>query len=92
MASGCVALVSEACTDLCRHMDNSLVHPIGDVRALARHITMLHEDRTLLQRLREAGLRFAPEVTWNAAGAKLLEVYRDVIAAHKRDKSRLNNC
>jgi glycosyltransferase involved in cell wall biosynthesis len=89
MASGCVPLVSEACTDLCRHMENSLVHRIGDVKGLAQHIALLHEDRALLQRLREAGLRLAPEVTWNAAGVKLLELYREVIAAHKLQKSGL---
>jgi glycosyltransferase involved in cell wall biosynthesis len=90
MASGCVPLVSEACTDLCRHRENSLVHRIGDVKALTQHITMLHEDRALLQRLREAGLRFAPEATWSAAGVKLLDVYREVIAAHRREESSLN--
>jgi hypothetical protein len=41
----------------------------------------------LLGRLREAGLRFAPEVTWDAAGVKLLECYREVIAAHKRERT-----
>lgn len=83
MGSGCVPLVSEACTDLCRHMENSLVHPIADVKMLGQHITMLHENRPLLQRLREAGLRFAPEVTWDAAGVKLLNLYREVIDEHR---------
>jgi glycosyltransferase involved in cell wall biosynthesis len=87
MASGCVPLVSEACTELCRHMDNSLVHKIADVKALTQHITMLHEDRALLAKLREAGLRFAPEVTWDAAGVMLLDCYRDVIASYKHEKS-----
>jgi glycosyltransferase involved in cell wall biosynthesis len=87
MASGCVPLVSEACTDLCRHMENAMVHPIADVKALSRHITLLHEDRALLGRLREAGLRFAPEATWDAAGVKLLDCYREVIATHKREKN-----
>ena len=83
MASGCVPLVSEACTELCRHLENAMVHPIADVKALSRHITQLHEDRALLGRLREAGLRFAPEVTWDAAGVKLLDCYREVIAQHQ---------
>src|SRR5579862_9696845 len=56
MGSGCVPVVSEACTDLCRHMGNSLVHRIGDVNSLTGHITVLHEDRELLARLRSAGL------------------------------------
>jgi len=79
MGSGCVPLVSDACTDLCKHMENSLVHTAGDVEALTRHITMLHEDRKLLERLRDASLRTAPEVTWTAAGRCLLDAYRQVI-------------
>lgn len=86
MGSGCVPLVSEACTDLCRNMENSLVHPIGDVQTLGRHITLLHENRRLLANLRENGLKFAPEVTWNAAGARLLELFREIITEHKNEK------
>ena len=79
MGSGCVPLVSDACTDICRHMENSLVHHVGDVAALTQHITMLYEDRTLLERLRMAGLSIVPDITWTAAGQKLLQVYREVI-------------
>src|SRR5262249_21641717 len=53
IGSGCVPLVSEACTDLCKHMHNSLVHPIGDIDKLAEHISALHQDRGLLSRLRD---------------------------------------
>jgi glycosyltransferase involved in cell wall biosynthesis len=83
MGSGCVPVVSEACTDLCKHMENALVHPVGDVAALSEHITMLHEDRALLERLRTNGLKGLSEITWNAAGAKLLDVYRETILMHK---------
>lgn len=79
MGSGCVPLISEACTDICRHMDNGLVHRVGDVQTLARQITMLHEDRALLKRLREASLRDAPGFTWKAAGVKFLEAYRQAM-------------
>lgn len=84
MASGCVPIVSEACTDLCKHMENALVHPVGNVTALAQHITMLHEDRALLEKLRTNGLNRLSEITWNAAGAKLLDVYRETILMHKQ--------
>ena len=84
MASGCVPLVSDACTDLCRHNENALVHHIGDVKALTQHITLLHQDRALLDRLRAAGLKTIPEITWNAAGVKLLQSYRAVIGEHHR--------
>lgn len=82
MGSGCVPLVSEACTDLCKHMENALVHRVGDVQALTQQITMLHEDRGLLERLRTAGLEAAPGITWTAAGEQLLQVYREVIAEY----------
>jgi glycosyltransferase involved in cell wall biosynthesis len=81
-ASGCVLLVSEAAGASCQHMENALVHHVGDVETLTQHITMLDENRTLLERLRAASLAAAPEITWTAAGAKLLEVYRETIAAH----------
>jgi glycosyltransferase involved in cell wall biosynthesis len=83
MGSGCVPLASEACTELCKHMETGLMHRVGDVEALSRHITMLHEDRALLERLRAASLRTVPEITWTAAGAMLLQVYRETIALHK---------
>jgi glycosyltransferase involved in cell wall biosynthesis len=81
MASGCVPLVSDACTDLCRHMENALVHHVADVKTLAEHITLLHQDRGLLKKLREASLRAVPGITWTAAGVKLLQTYREVIAS-----------
>ena len=86
MGSGCVPLVSEACTEICEHMGNAMVHRVGDVEALTEHITMLHEDRELLKRLRKAGLEIAPEVTWAAAGAKLLDVYREVVETERAER------
>jgi glycosyltransferase involved in cell wall biosynthesis len=87
MGSGCVPLASEACTEICSHMQTGLVHRVGDVDALTHHITMLHEDRALLERLRAASLKTAPEITWTAAGRMLLNVYRETIAAHKAGKT-----
>jgi glycosyltransferase involved in cell wall biosynthesis len=81
MASGCVPLVSEACTDLCKHMENALVHRVADVKTMTKQITLLHEDRGLLEKLRAAGQRRTPEITWSAAGERLLGVYREIIAA-----------
>jgi glycosyltransferase involved in cell wall biosynthesis len=82
MGSGCVPLASEACTEICDHLKTGLMHRVGDVDALTQHITMLHEDRALLEKLRLASLNTAPEISWTAAGARLLDVYRDTIAAH----------
>jgi glycosyltransferase involved in cell wall biosynthesis len=88
MGSGCVPLVSEACTDLCRHMENSLVHPIGSVETLKQHIDLLHLNPALLKKLRLAGLKMAPEITWTAAGKKLLDVYRQVIVQKKAEENK----
>jgi glycosyltransferase involved in cell wall biosynthesis len=79
IGSGCVPLASDACTDVCKHMENSLVHSVGDVEALKRQINTLHLDRALLQRLREGCIRSAPQITWRAAGRRLFEVYGEVV-------------
>lgn len=79
--SGCVLLVSEAAGAICRHMEDALVHPVGDIDALAQHLTLLYEDRGFLERLRAASLRGVCEITWRAAGLRMLSVYRDVIEA-----------
>jgi glycosyltransferase involved in cell wall biosynthesis len=81
--SGCVLLVSEAAGAVCKHMENALVHQVGDVVALAQHITMLHEDHALLERLRAASLATVSELTWTAAGRVLLEAYRETIAGYR---------
>ncbi|MGZ8171709.1 MULTISPECIES: glycosyltransferase family 4 protein [Methylobacter] len=80
--SGCVLLVSEAAGAICEHMENALVHRVSDVSTLTQHINLLQEDREFLQRLRTESLRLVPEITWNAAGVKLLDVYRETIAAY----------
>jgi glycosyltransferase involved in cell wall biosynthesis len=84
IASGCVPLVSDACTDLCRHEINSLVHAVGAVPALTEHINRLHQDYALLTRLRDQGLRDVPALTWAAAGRSLLEAYRRIISQSRR--------
>jgi D-inositol-3-phosphate glycosyltransferase len=84
IGSGCVPLVSEACTGNCAHMVNALVHRIGDVDALTQHITLLYENRGLLERLRVGALKTAPEITWAAAGRRLLSVYREVLESRRK--------
>lgn len=77
---GCVLVVSEASGAYCTHMQNALVHRVGDVHTLCQHFTMLHENRTFLETLRAESLRTVSEITWKAAGRRLVEVYRDVIS------------
>jgi glycosyltransferase involved in cell wall biosynthesis len=78
IGSGCVPLVSDR-IDACEHMRNGLVHPVGNVDALAKHISMVDENRDLLRRLRTECLKTASQVTWRAAGVRLLEVYNDIV-------------
>jgi glycosyltransferase involved in cell wall biosynthesis len=92
MGSGCVPLVSEACTDTCKHMENALVHRVGDVKALTEHITMIHEDRALLDRLRTSSLNAAPTLTWTAAGRRLLQVYQEVIDGTRAGSNEAKGC
>jgi glycosyltransferase involved in cell wall biosynthesis len=92
MGSGCVPLASDACTEICSHMKTGLMHRVGDAEALTQHITMLHQDRALLERLRAAGLEAGPGVTWTAAGRVLLEAYRETVAAHRTGVHRESSC
>jgi glycosyltransferase involved in cell wall biosynthesis len=87
IGSGCVPLVSEAASGICRHMENALVHRVGDVRTLAGQITLLHKDRGLLERLRAGALLGASELTWGAAGKKLFSVYQEIIEAFANSNS-----
>jgi glycosyltransferase involved in cell wall biosynthesis len=87
--SGCALLVSEAAGAVCTHGEDALVHCVGDVAALTEHINVLDNDRVLLERLRRASLSIAPEITWKAAGVRLLEVYRQIIAEKKQRVGQL---
>ena len=81
---GCVLLVSDAAGAVCRNLENALVHQVGDVRTLAKHFTMLNDDRAQLVRLRSASISTAHEITWAAAGERLLNVYRETIEMHAK--------
>lgn len=79
IGSGCVPVVSEACSDACQHMHNALVHPIGDIQTLTQHISLLYQDRALLERLRETCIQERMNYTWAAAGQKLKNAYQCAI-------------
>jgi hypothetical protein len=81
-ASVSVLLDTEAAGAICRHMENALVHRTGDVGQLTEHLASLDADRDLLARLRTASLTTVKEITWKAAGRRLLTVYRETIAAY----------
>lgn len=67
MAGGSVSFVSDVRTGICWHMEKALVHSVGDVKTLAKQITKLYEDRSLLVKLRTESLRTRNEFTWGAA-------------------------
>jgi D-inositol-3-phosphate glycosyltransferase len=90
IGSGTVPLVSDACTDICKHMQNALVHRVGDVKTLAQQMSVLDGDRALLQRLSDGCLSVASSVTWAAAGERLLHVYREAITASRREVCAAN--
>jgi glycosyltransferase involved in cell wall biosynthesis len=88
IGSGCVPIVSDACSDACQHMHNALVHPIRDTQTLTRHITMLYEDRSLLRKLRETCILERINYTWTAAGQKLLSTYLLAIERYSAMRNR----
>lgn len=81
--SGCVLLVSEASGAVCQHMENALVHPIREVELLTTHINLLHGDRSLLEKLRTASIASLEDLTWKAAGRRLVAVYHSVLERGK---------
>jgi glycosyltransferase involved in cell wall biosynthesis len=70
------------------HGESGLVHEVGDVAALSAHITALHEDPAKLARMRAVARASAPTFTWRAAGERLLDAYREVVA-DRNPNSRL---
>jgi glycosyltransferase involved in cell wall biosynthesis len=82
IGSGCVPLVSEACTETCVHGFNALTHPVADVETLARQLTLLDGDRELLGRLRDGCIATRAEHTWARAGECLLGAYREALERH----------
>ena len=86
-ASGCVLLVSEATGAICEHDRNALLHPVGDVQTLSRHLTLLEQNRDYLRNLREASLESAYEVSWKCAGERLYRIYRDMLTGQAEEPS-----
>jgi glycosyltransferase involved in cell wall biosynthesis len=84
--SGCVLLVSEAAGAYCRHETDSLVHRVGDIHALKEHIQKVYTDRSFWRRLREASLATVADITWRAAGFRLLDAYQQVRADYRRHR------
>jgi glycosyltransferase involved in cell wall biosynthesis len=82
IGAGCVPLASNACTELCRHLENALVHNVGDVPTLQQHITDIHDRPELLAKLRAGALHSRTEWTWTAAGRVLANAYAQAVRNH----------
>jgi D-inositol-3-phosphate glycosyltransferase len=78
--SGCVLAVSDATGAPCTDGVDALVHPARDEALLTDHLQRLVNEPDLLARLRAASLAGAKELTWEAAGRRLIRIYRDEAA------------
>ncbi len=86
IGAGCVPLASTACTEMCRHMENALVHNVGDLATLRQQITGVYENPDLMTRLRAGALKSRSELTWAKAGHVLAGVYEQVsLRFHRTD-------
>lgn len=74
-ACGCVLAVSDCAGARCRHMEDGLVHPAGDVSLLQQHLLMLEKDNAFFSRLRKTSMSGASNLTWSHAGKILAEEY-----------------
>jgi glycosyltransferase involved in cell wall biosynthesis len=87
IGAGCVPMASNACTEMCRHMENALVHNVGDVAALRQHITDLHDRPELLESLRAGALQSHGQWTWTEAGRVLARAYESAIGERPEPNS-----
>ena len=58
------------------------------MKTLAGHISRLNDDRGLLGRMRAASLGTINEITWSAAGRRLLTVYTELVAQRRASASK----
>jgi len=80
IGSGCVPLASDACTEMCRHLQNALIHRVGDVATLRQQITDLYSSPELLARLRANAIASRADWTWARAGQVLAGAYDEAAA------------
>jgi glycosyltransferase involved in cell wall biosynthesis len=76
-ACGAVLAVSDRAGACARHGVDALVHPAGDVDALAAHLRRLADEPGLLAALRAASLAGTGDLTWDAAAGALLSAYAE---------------
>jgi glycosyltransferase involved in cell wall biosynthesis len=87
-ACGATLLVSDRSGAYALDEYDALVHPAGDVAALAEHLHRLADEPGLLPTLRANGLAGAGELTWDAAADALMSAYAEGI--HRLQATRTN--
>jgi glycosyltransferase involved in cell wall biosynthesis len=90
IGAGCVPLASTACTEMCQHMENALVHHVGDVATLRQQITDVHDHPELLARLRAGALQSRADWTWDAAGRVLVGAYEQAVRHYGRSEPNVD--
>ncbi|MFC7494576.1 MULTISPECIES: glycosyltransferase family 4 protein [unclassified Nocardioides] len=81
LGAGSVPLVSAAVGSPVQHDIDGLVHETGSESELVHHLERVLNDPAEWRRLRANGATSAAAWTWNAAGARLLDLYRGLDAA-----------
>ncbi len=76
-ACGDVLLVSEATGAHCKHMYDSLIHKVGDVDTIKKHINMLYLNNDLYQRLQRNSILSSIDFTWEKAADILIRIYNN---------------
>lgn len=79
-AVGCIPLVSTAAGALLDDGVHGLLHEPRDVATLRSQLDLLHASPQERHRLSRNAAAHAPELTWERAGAALVEAYRTALA------------
>lgn len=87
IGSGCVPLASDVCSGICRHGENAMVHNVGEVGTLCKHITLTYSDPSLLAGLRRGALKSRGDWTWVQAGRSLAAAYGLGLARYETSTS-----
>jgi glycosyltransferase involved in cell wall biosynthesis len=78
-ACGCVLVISDRAGAPAEAGVDALVHRAGDQDGLERDLLKLAGDSVLLARVRASSLARLDELTWSAAGARLVETYEEAL-------------
>jgi glycosyltransferase involved in cell wall biosynthesis len=87
--SGCVPLVSRATGAMLPPESDQLVHGPRDVGLLVEQLQRLLTDTATLDAHRRRVLEWAPNISWNAAGQRMLDIYTEALSESQQARRRL---